>query len=83
MTTTELWGDLRIVEVASLPAFHNSVPVRAREVFDEAVRGAVAGRRRRWEVWKASVGRMVEALSIEETEAITRSFRCPSRRRTP
>lgn len=71
----DVWMDLRIVDVSELPGFHNPFRCGRRELFDDALREAVAGRRRAWEVWKPSVGAMVGSLGVEEIESITRRRR--------
>jgi hypothetical protein len=80
----ECWGDLRIVDVASLPAFHNPFRCGRRDVFDQAIRDAVTARRSAWQIWRPSVRRLVAALRWEEIEPIPR-LHAPSaaQRRSP
>ena len=69
------WSDLRIVEVAELPGFHNPFKCDRREIFDLAIRDQVSARRRSWQIWKPSVDKLIESLSVQDTEQITRAAR--------
>lgn len=71
----ELCTDLRIVEVAGLPGFHNPFRCEQRAVFDAAVLEALAARRRPWQFWKPSVQELVQHLPAEVSERLMRGVR--------
>jgi hypothetical protein len=71
----DAWADLRIVDVAALPGFHNPFKCARRDVFNRAVHEAVRAGRRPWQVWKPPARELMGSLPVEEGEAVMRAVR--------
>jgi hypothetical protein len=71
----EIWTDLRIVEVARLPGFHNPFKCARREVFDQSVRDGVATQRRPWQFWRSATDETARIWPDDVSERLRRAAR--------